>query len=219
MSNVVDLDEYSLDRRFVNYDPVFAMTQVRKMNAHQHTCATTEALEALVIPTPLPSASPRACPPEWKGCRNNIYCVRNCGPDGHHLKEDGSSGGRGQCRMRSPPSWYHQPEGEPTFNEAKYSKKRKRYCVMEAAAEAAVAKAAAVQQAAAEAAAVQQAAAEAAAVQQAAAEVAAVQQAAAQQAATQPSEMETLRNAIRSLQEEVNTLKEWKANMLASFVM
>ena len=207
MSNVIDIDidEYSPDTRPVLYDPDFAKAQVMKMNAQQR--------DVLAAP-PIPSAPPPTHPPEWKGCKHSFYCVRNCGSDGNHLKEDGSPGGRGQCRLRPPPEWYCPPVGQPTFDEAKRSKKRKhedQYWGEPSHQQADQAAAAqAVQQAAAQAAAIQaaqqaaqQAAAQAVAIQaaqQAATQAAAIQ--AAQQAATQPSEMETLRNAIQRLQEE-----------------
>ena len=228
MSNVLDLDidEYSPDTRPVLYDPDFAKAQVMKMNAHQHTQATVQAREVLAASSLLPSALPQKYPPpEWKGCKQSFYCVRNCGSDGNHLKEDGSPGGRGQCRLRPPPDWYCVPVGQPSFDDAKRVKKRKREGSPSYAhkdqywGDTSHAQQAAQQAATQEAQAAQQAAAQQA--QQAAAQQA--QQ--AQQAATQPSEMETLRTAIQRLQEEnarlsqeVNNLKEWKARMFAAFM-
>jgi hypothetical protein len=211
------MDEYSTDTRTVLYDPVFATKQVTEMNAQQHTQATRDVLSTLQTP-PQCSASH---PLEWKGCKN-IYCVRRCGPDGKHLKEDGSSGGRGGCALRAPPPDYCPPTGQPTFDEAKRVKKRKREespsygsdhgsCIKEEMCQpqggASQDQATAAHQAATQAAQYQAAA--------------AAQQAAAQ--AARPSEMETLRTAVERLQQEnvrlsreINSLNEWKARMFAA---
>jgi hypothetical protein len=215
---VIDIDEFAIDTCMVLYDPDLAREQLTKMSAQQHTQATMDARSTLEAP-PQHSA---AHPPEWKGCKN-IYCVRKCGQDGKHLREDGSPGGRGACRMRAPPPAYCPPSGQPTFEEAKCVKnKRKRedspsYEDQGLWSEDELRQGGAAQaQVAAQQAETQQAATQAA--QQAATQ-------AAQPATAQPSEMEILRIAVQRLQQdnarlssEVNSLKEWKERMFAAFI-
>lgn len=198
-SNMIDITDLSTDTRVVAYDPDFAREQVMKINAQQHTQDTTDALNTLQAPPP----SSTSHPPEWKGCKN-IYCVRKCGWDGKHLKEDGSPGGRGACRLRAPPPAYCPPSGQPTFEQAKqHVKKRKREespsCDL---------------------------------YEENAAWRDLEEGATAQAPAAQPSEMETLRIAVERLQEEngrllrlvdqlsreVNSIHEWKARTFAAFM-
>lgn len=80
----------------VLYDTGFALEQL--LEIRNHTKDTREALDAIIHQPPIPT--PSQLPPSYGGCMKSKDCIRKCGPDGKHLKSDGTPGGRGQCCIR-----------------------------------------------------------------------------------------------------------------------
>jgi hypothetical protein len=108
------------ETRVVLYDHDEAFKTL--LSITHHTEYTMDALNA--APKPVVSNWP---PPMWKNCCLSWFCVRQCGPDGLHLKNDGTPGGRGQCKKRDPGFGFVYPPGVKTFDEEMASnKKRKR---------------------------------------------------------------------------------------------
>lgn len=119
---LMDIDETFDERRVVPYDCNVARETLKRMVVHSQDTmdAWTVAQESSTAESPTSNWPP----PEWKGCRLSFYCIRNCADDGKHLKPNGRPGGRGMCRIRSPPDGYMYPPNVETFEEA--TRKRKR---------------------------------------------------------------------------------------------
>lgn len=118
----MDLDEYNFGTCMIPYDPKYAKERLAILNGHQPTPTIARERE---LNTSLPASMPSDWkPPDWKGCRLNIYCVRKC-EDGMHCKPDGTSGGRGPCKIRPPPDDYCPPVGTPAYSVSSTTKRKR----------------------------------------------------------------------------------------------
>ena len=204
------------DKRVVVYDPLAAMETLLRMK--QHNEDTMDALNVACATPTSPDPASKWPPPDWKGCSTSYYCIRECGEYGKHLTQYGRPGGRGGCCLREAPESCQPPSDCPTFEEARNKRKRgqqspppeqetaptakKTTRVAENKADTPSEAKKVVAQAAAEA-----AAAEAAAVQ--------VPKAADPSSV---SDIETLRALVTRLEARVQSLEEFKARQIASWV-